>query len=52
MMRVFGAYRVGHAADGSPLTPPRAPAARPPANSIGSTHLGPEPPATPEGAEP
>jgi 3-hydroxyacyl-[acyl-carrier-protein] dehydratase len=22
MMRVFGAYRVGHAADGSPLTPP------------------------------
>jgi hypothetical protein len=22
MMRVFGAYRVGHAADGSPLLPP------------------------------
>jgi hypothetical protein len=22
MMRVFGAYRVGHAADGSPLVPP------------------------------
>jgi hypothetical protein len=22
MMRVFRAYRVGHAADGSPLTPP------------------------------
>ena len=22
MMRVFGAYRVGHAADGSPLAPP------------------------------
>ena len=22
MMRVFGAYRVGHAADGSPLRPP------------------------------
>ena len=28
MMRVFGAYRVGHAADGSPLAPPAA-SARP-----------------------
>ncbi len=40
MMRVFGAYRVGRAADGSPLQPPARLLGRPSDNGSGHAHGG------------